>query len=1078
MKKFYQKLSIMFALVLLVQYSWAQGVTTSSMTGIVTDLKGEGLPGATVVAVHTPSGSQYGTTTGADGRFTIVNMRVGGPYKVTARYLGFQEQVANNIDLKLGLSTSVPFKLSEQSNALSEVQVVSDRNSPMSSEKTGAATNVSREVVQSIPTVSRGLKDFTKISPLANTSGNGTQFAGTNNRYNQFAIDGLINNDVFGLAGSGTNGGQTGIEPVSLDAIEEFQINIAPYDVRQGGFTGGGINAVTRSGTNNYQGSIYYYGNNEKLVGGRSPITGEKAKYPEYNDSQYGFRIGGPILKNKLFFFLNGEMTRSITPLAFDPTDPNSGSKLTMDEINRVISTVKRVAPNYDLGSYGEINDELNSNKLLAKIDWNINNNHKLTLRHSYAYGENIDNSRNNNSLRFYNNGQFFPSTTNSTGLELNSTFNNKYANNLLLGYTRVRDDRDPLGDPFPYVRIQNLTGSSSIQLGSENSSVANQLDQDVFSLTDNFSIFAGKHTFTFGTHNEFYSFYNLFVQNIYGQYVYNSLADFEKIGTAEETAPVYYQVGYSFENDGPLQSKGASDFSAMQLGLYAQDDIQLTNDLKVTFGIRADLPLLNDKAAYNDQFFKTYGSRGLSTDQLPETKVLWSPRVGFNWDVLGDNTLKVRGGTGIFTGRVPFVWVSNQYTNNGTLNGTYSVGSTSSSAKPITNPAGIKFVADPYAQPTAATYNGKDGRGDINITSEDFQYPQVFRSNIGVDKQLPWGLVASFEAIFSKGLNNVTFKNLNREVDSNFTFDATDKRPRYKTGRTDSNFNEIILLENSNKGYSYNLVAQLQKNFENGFTGSVAYTYGQSKDLNSGTSSTAYSNWRFLNNVTGPNENVESYANFDLRHRVTGFVSYRKEYFNHFATQVSLFYNGQAGQALSYIYDGDLNNDGTTNDLIFVPATRADINLVDVKDSKGVVTMTADDQWTALNAFIEGDEYLNERRGQYAQRNGARLPFQHQFDLKVLQDLGLQIGNSKNKLQLSFDVMNVGNLINKDWGKSYFVSNQGFNLIRYAGIQSGTTNKPTFQYTAAGQTDGKVYSTSDYSSRWRGQIGIRYIFN
>ncbi|WP_164849871.1 TonB-dependent receptor [Mucilaginibacter limnophilus] len=1048
--------------------SFAQ-VTTSSLTGVIKDAKGETLIGATVKATHTPSGTNYATATNADGKFTLPNMRVGGPYLITVTYVGYNAKNISDIYLKLGEPYSLNLTL-ESGNVLQDVVITANRNSLMNSDRTGAGTNVSRSTIQAIPTINRGLRDFTKLSPLANVNGSGTSFAGTNNRYNQFSIDGITNNDVFGLAASGTNGGQTNIEPISLDAIEEFQINIAPYDLRQGGFTGGGINAVTRSGTNEYQGSVYYFGNNQSLVGQNNPNTNVKSKYPKYSDYQLGFRVGGPIVKNKLFFFVNGEITRNTTPNAFDPTDPGSGSKVTIDEINRVVNTLKRIAPSYDPGSYGKIDDETNSNKFLVKIDWNINDKHKLTARHSYAFGENIDNSRGNNNLSFYNHGQYFPSTTNSTGVELNSTFNSEFSNNLLLGYTRVRDDRDPLGDPFPEVRINNLSGGGYIYLGSEYSSVANQLDQDIFSINDNFSWYKGKHTFTIGTNNEFYKFYNLFAQNIFGSYAYKTLEDFESIGTAAEVAPTYYAKSYSFDpNDGPYQTNAAARFSAMQLGLYVQDDFQVTDDFKLTYGIRGDLPVFNDNPPFNQDFANAYGSRGLSTSQKPKTTVLWSPRLGFNWDVLGDKSLKVRGGTGIFTGRVPFVWISNQYSNNGTVVAGGTVGNSSSSGNPITNPTGIKFNADPFNQPQDV--GGVINRGAINITDKDFKFPQTFRSNIGIDKQLPWGLIGTIEAIYSKGINNVTFENLNREVDASFTFNGADQRPRYYTGRRNSQFDEIIVFGNSNKGYSYNFVAQLQKQFSHGFAGSISYTYGKSTDINSGTSSTAYSNWRYVNAID-PNNVGASYANFDVRHRVSGFVTYRIEYAKNFATQISLFYNGQSGQPVSYIYDGDLNNDGTANDLIFVPANRSQISLTDITNG-----LTADQQWQKLDSYISNNSYLKDRRGKYAERNGSRLPFQQVFDVRILQDLGMNIGNTKNRLQLSFDILNFGNLLNKNWGSFNTVPNQTFSFIKYTGLATdGKT--PNFQYTEAGQTDGKIYSESDLTSRWRAQIGIRYIFN
>ncbi len=1094
MLKVYLVLIAFFA----VTFSGYSQVTTSGITGKVTDANNESLPGATVVAIHQPSGTQYGTITNSEGRFTLLNMRVGGPYKVTVSFVGYASKTYSDITLTLGNTADLQVKLQESTTELGEVIISVDHATAFSSERTGANTNITKDMVQSIPTISRGLKDFTKMSPLANTSGSGTSFAGSNNRYNQFAIDGLVNNDVFGLAASGTNGGQTGVEPISLDAIEEFQINIAPYDIRQGGFSGGGINAVTKSGSNKFTGSAYYYGNNESMVGRNNASSGAnvKQKYPDYTNYQTGFSLGGPIIKNKLFFFVNGEITRQKTPLSYEPG--TAASKITTAEVERVLAVVKRVAPSYDPGSYQSIENETNSNKILAKLNWNISDKHKLVLRHSYTYGENIDNSRSASSLRFYNNGVYFPSKTNSTGLELSSIFGSNIANKLLIGYTSVKDDRDPQGQAFPTVLI-NIGDSRSITMGSEYSSVANLLEQKIFAVTNDLSIYSGKHTFTLGTHNEFYSFKNLFVQNIYGSYAYRSLADFETIGTTSEVAPTYYAVGYSFDKtDDPSQSNGAAKFNAMQLGFYAQDEYQATNNLKLTAGLRVDIPIFPDKPESNSAFNTAYAAQGVATGELPKSRLMWAPRIGFNWDVNGDKTLQVRGGTGIFTGRVPFVWVSNQFSNNGQLNGAYSTGSSSSSASPITNPAGIRFMADPYKQPRAEDLGKVAGRGAINVIDKDFKFPQVFRTNLGVDKTLPGGIIATVEGIFSKTYNNINFINLNRQAQSGFTFTGVDQRPRYTTtstlptnsgynssARIDANFEEIIKLENTNKGFSYNFVFQMQKDFKNGFNSMVAYTYGHSEDLNSGTSSVAYSNWRYVNNVGGLNNLELTRSNFDMGSRVVGFVSYIKKYLHdNMSTQVSLFYTGQSGQTLSYIYNGDLNYDGSTNDMIYIPKQMSDINLIPYTPSGATTAVSAQEQWDKLNSFIESDKYLRTHRGQYAERNGARIPFQHQFDLRILQEFKVKTGKVTNKFQLSIDIQNVGNLLNKDWGRQYYATNQQFSLIDYKGLENlGTSkapnysNKPTFTYTGSSLINGKPYAISDFGSRWRGQIGLRYIF-
>jgi len=1071
-------------------------VTTSGINGIVIDDKGVTLPGATVLAVHVPSGSNYYTITNSEGGFQMQGLRSGGPYKVTVSYVGYSSESYTDITLFLGKAFVIKATLKASTTELGGVTVVGSKSSEYGTEKTGAAVNITNQTINNVPTISRGLRDLTKLSPLANISGSGTSFAGANNRYNQFAIDGLVSNDVFGLAASGTNGGQTGIEPISLDAIEEFQINISPYDVRQGGFTGGGINAVTKSGTNTFHGSAYFFGNNQLLVSKNNPITGVKADYPDYQDFQGGFSVGGPIIKNKLFFFVNAEIDRRITPLAYAPDTTSTNVNLT--EVNRVLDVLKRIAPSYDPGSFDEINNETNSNKFLVKLNYNISKNHKLSLRHSYTFGENIDNSRSAKALRFYNNGQYFPSTTNATGLELNSMFSNKYSNRLLVGYTRVRDDRDPLGSPFPTVLV-NLGNSKTITLGSEYSSVANELRQDNISFTDDFNFYLGKHTITVGTHNELYKFYNIFVQNIYGNYAYKSLANFESIGTLNEIAPSYYAKSYSYDKtDDPSQNKGAADFSAMQLGLFGQDEFRVTKNILFTAGVRLDLPLFPDAPLNNAKFDSTYASRGFSTGTMPKTRVMISPRLGFNWDVVGNQSLIVRGGTGLFTGRVPFVWVSNQFTNNGQVIGTYSVGSTQSSANPITNPAGLKFNVDPYAQPFAEDLGKKSGRGAINVIDENFKFPQVFRTNLAVDKKLPWGILASLEGIFSKTYNNINFENINRIADTSFTFEGKDQRPRYSKGdpsklksgynsaaRIDANYDEIIYLKNTNEGYSYNVILSLQKQFENGFNALVSYTYGHSYDLNSGTSSVAYSNWRFVNQVDGLNDLKLSKSNFDLGSRVTALLSYSIEYMNkNMSTQVSLFYNGQSGQPLSYIYDGDLNNDAASNDLIYIPTDISEINLVPYTPAGSTTAVTAEMQWEALNAFIEGDKYLSKHRGEYAERNGARIPFQHNFDLRIQQEFKFKTGNMGNKIQVSLDFMNLGNLLNKEWGRQYYATNLQNTIIAYKGLEDtdpsnafNFTNKPTFNYTGGSLVNGTAYSISDLSSRWRAQLGIRYIF-
>ncbi|WP_235337158.1 TonB-dependent receptor [Pontibacter korlensis] len=1031
------------------------------MNGVVQDQSGVALPGATVIATHTPTNTEYIANTNTEGRYNFQNMRVGGPYTVRTSYIGYQDQLVQNINLALGQNYRLDLTLAESTTTLGEVQVTANQDKVINSDRTGASTNVSTEQIQSLPTISRSLNDFTRITPQASTAGQGISFAGQNNRFNNFSIDGTVNNDVFGLSASGTNGGQTGVQPISLDAIEAIQVVIAPFDVRQSGFTGGGINAITRSGSNRFTGSAYYFWNNERLVG-KSPDE-ERTRLPEYTDYQAGFRVGGPILKDKLFFFVNGERTNRTAPLLFEPGTP--GSNITVEEANRVLTVANRLG--YDPGNFRSIEDETKSNKIFARLDWNITNNHQLTLRHSYVHAENRDNSRSPNALRFSNNAEYFPSTTNSSVLQLRSQFGSKYANEAIIGYTRVRDDRDIIGDPFPNVTLR-LSGGRTITLGSEPFSGQNQLDQDVLTITDNFNIFAGKHTFTLGTHNEFYKTFNLFIRQEFGAYEYNSIEAFEAVGTPNEEAPSAFFRNYSRTD---VREQGA-EFSAFQLGFYAQDEYAALNNLKITLGLRLDIPTFNDDPVPNQEFNQAFADRGLATNKTPGAQFMLSPRLGVNWDVFDNGNTQVRGGVGVFTGRAPFVWISNQYTNTGQLLGGLSL--------TPGNPAleDIRFSPDPASQPTATSVGLSDGTAEINITDPDFKFPQLFRVNAAVDQRLPGNVIATLEGLYSKNLNNIFYQNLNLEQSGTLT--GADNRPVFRR-IPGNNFQDIIYLTNTSEGYAYSITGQLQKTYEMGLSGSVAYTYARAKDVNPGNSSQARSNWINVNQVNGLNNVEAAFADNDIRSRVVAGVTYEISYLNFASTTISAFYNGQSGLPLSYIYNGDVNSDaGRTNDLIYIPRDASEINLVPITDRTGAVvpgSLTPEEQWEALDAFISSNDYLSDRRGQYAERNGDRLPWTNQIDLRIIQEFKLDQADNAHRLQLTFDVFNFTNLLNKDWGRQYQANFNAFQLIDFVGYESGT-NTPRFNYTGRGLTDGNPYFVDDFQSRWRGQLGVRYIFN
>ena len=1045
------------AVLLPVGLARAQGTTTAALNGLVTDGAGQPVPGATVVATHLPTNSIYAMPTNEQGRFNFQNVRVGGPYSVKITAVGSADQTRDNLYLALGQNLRLDVKLAEQATQLGTAVVEGRRDAVINSGRTGAATQVTREQIERLPTINRTLQDFVRLTPQASAgAGGGTSFGGSNNRYNNITIDGAVNNDVFGLSGSGTPGGQAGTQPIALDAIQEIQVVVAPYDVKLGNFTGGGINAVTRSGTNTFSGSAYGFWRNQNTIG--KSVTEPRVKAAEFSNYFTGLRVGGPLIKDKLFFFVNGEVARRGEPVQQVPG--TSASLFSVAELNQVRDLLQ-TRFGYDAGGFGEIVRRTNSDKLFARLDWNISDRHQLTLRHNFvdAYDDNL--TRSSVNLRLANNGYVFNSTTNSTVLELNSRLG-AFSNNLILTASRIRDNREPEGALFPSLEIRD--GSRTILAGSERSSVYNELDQDVYELTDNLTRTFGDHTFTVGTHNEFFSFRNLFINNGYGRFEFGSLAA-PTMGPNTSFAdlrPSRVRATYSLD---PTTPRPAAEFSAAQLGFYVQDEYTPLPNLRLTLGLRLDVPVLPDAPARNQAVDATFGD-DYRTDNSPSGQLLWAPRLGFNWNPDNENKLQVRGGTGIFTGRVPFVWLSNNYINTGLTLGTIDVRPTAM--------APLAFEPNP-ANFTTVYGGGIVATREINLIGRDFKIPQVWRSNLAADYRLPGNLVLTVEGIYSKTLNDIYYRDLNLKAPVG-KLAGPDERPVYAAApadrRVNPGFTNVLLLDNTSRGYRYSLTGQVQKQFSNGLNASAAYTYGLSKDINSGQSSTALSNWEFNQVSLDPNTPDLSYSRNDVRHRILATGGYTVKYWNdRLATTLSLVYEGQSGRAFTYLYgqNSDLNNDGAlSNDLLYVPRSQAEILLTptDQNDSR-----TPDQIWQQLNAFIERDDYLRSRRGQYAERNGARMPWTHQIDVRLAQDVRFKTGEQANALQLTLDVINFGNLLNNDWGHQYFLTNEAFELMRYRRLENG---RPVFSFPNI----ERAYDISPLVSRWQMQLGVRYIFN
>lgn len=1069
-------------------------VTTSSIVGRITDTKGEALPGATVKAIHEPTGTVYGTVTRDNGQYTLPNLRVGGPYSVTISYVGMTPKKLTDLVVSLGTPLSLNVALENNAANLQEVTVTAEKGGVISALRNGTSTFISLKQMQSLPTISRSVQDFTRLTPQANTAGNGVSFGGQNNRYNQFTIDGANASDGFGLTSSGTNGGQANLNPISIETIQEMQVVLSPYDVTQGGFTGGGINAVTKSGTNKFHGSVYGQMQNENFVG-KSPSYNDKTTrnaYPSFKNQTFGASFSGAIVKNKVFFYLNAERFVKSTPLPFDPTIAGSGSRANVDTLQRLrqfmIDTYK-----FDPGSYGAINNENKSTSLFGRIDWNINEKHTLTLRHNYVDGSNDIRSRSANSVVFSNGGYKFLSKSNSTVLELNSNLSAGASNVLRLTYNTIRDQRASVFFPSLVINNYDVAQKATIQynLGADFSSHVNSLDQDIFTITDNFTLYRGKHTLTFGTNNEFFNSRNFFLQGFYGSYTYgannntsaNNIANF--IANKGLTG---YSVGFSTSSD--PSDKAPADLHAAQFSIYGQDVWTTSNRFKLTYGLRIDMPVFFNKPANNEAFAaaETFKKWDVRTDQMPKANPLFSPRIGFNWDVNGDAKTQIRGGAGLFTGRVPFVWVSNQMSNTGVASISYTAATADLSK--------IKFNYDPTNAHAGAYIPATVSSAPpvINVIDKNFKFPQVFRANIAADQKLGiWGLIGTVEAIYTKTLNNANYQNINisENGEGTVTLGPT-SRPLW-TKRTNATFSDVFLLTNTNKGYSYSLTAQLQKPYDRGWSGMVAYTYGRGKSLTDLTSSVALSNWRFAYATNGLNRLDLANSNFDMGSRIIGTITKEIKWSKNFATNITLIYTGQSGQRLSYLYSKTITGDdiagassGQINTIVYLPKTAAEANFADITNGA-----TAAQQWDDYQKFVGANKYLSDNLGKNTTRNGDRAPFEHHFDLRIAQDFVL----GQHKLQVFFDVLNVGNLLNSKWGRSYLATNQSTNnqnVSMFTVLNSGTAKQngnnitptaanPALQFNINNMTqiDGtyRPYTVSDFGSRWNSQIGARYSF-
>ena len=1084
-------------------------VTKSSISGVVKSEKGATIPGASVLVVHTPTGTKYSTSADFDGSFSVPSIRPGGPYTVKVTFMGYKAAEVNEINANLGSNVTVNVVLVDELSTLKEVIVKGKSGgSAFSKNRTGASQQFSTREITAVPTTgARTISSITKYN--ANAGSNGS-FGGQDPRFNNFTIDGSVFNNGFGLGGSAQAGGRTGSSAISLDAIEQLQVNIAPFDVRQTGFTGSGINAVTRSGTNNVEGSVYASTRSNKpgFIGTRA---GRVAITPQsFDEKTYGFRFGLPIIKDKLFFFGNYEQTESIAPGTVWTTSdsPLKGSQFSLPttaEMKEVSDLLEKFG--YTTGPWENFDAKSNSKKFLARLDWNINDNNKLNLRYVH-HDSNSDEvispassigfgsrTRNVNSMAFKNSGYVIKDNTRSIVLELDTKFSETFSNSFSAGYDYQNEDRALQGGGiFPLIDIKNGP-NAFISAGLDPFTKDNRLDYSTLHFTNNMTKKAGSHTYVFGANFEKFVSNNSFYPGLSGAYVFNSLADFRDAANSSFTnggAPATagyaskFQLRYSALPGGetPLQI-----LKSNKIDLYIQDEYRIDERLKLTYGLRASAIDFEDTAIENTVItpLKFRNNETFNTGDMPNTQYLFEPRFGFNLDVTGDTKTQVRGGTGIFTGRPPMVFLSNAIGNNGVLTGFDEV-----NGDDVKN-GGYGFTPNPeeYFTPKTATLPTSF---ELALTKKNFQMPQSWKTNIAVDQKLPFGFVGTLEGIFSKNINEIFHYNANLPSPVGTLNGTTsgDNRPLYANTtngiRINNNVTNAIVLSNTSKGYFYSTTVKLEYPYQKGLWGSIAYTRSDAYDLMS-ASSTASSSWSSGRSVNGNNNLPLSISNNNTPHRIVGLLGYKIEYGRKAgaATSISLGYIGETTNPFSYTYGGDINGDlDGFNDLLFVPKNASDLRFVDITQNVGGVTAllySAADQAAAFDRYIDQDPYLSTRRGQYVERNSNVIPMLHKLDLGITQDFYIKIAGKKNSFQFRADILNFTNLLNKNWGVSQRATQTRILNVNQA-PNSGNNFVPGFQLPFQFNENGTrelvkqtIQNQASTFDVWQAQFTLRYTF-
>ena len=1060
-------------------------VTTSSLNGLVVDEAGVPVAGVAILATHDPSGTVYTVITNEDGRYTINGMRSGGPYSVEFSCLGYQPMIYTDVTLQLAETYSLNVTMKEDSEMLSEAVVVASAASKFAAEKTGASTNISNSQMTALPTVSRSIEDVTRLSPYG---GNGMSFAGTDGRTANFTVDGANFNNNFGLNDGLPGGGS----PISLDAIEEVQVVISPYDVRQTNFIGGGVNAITKSGTNTFKGTAYIYHRNENMRG--SAVEGEDIAGARDRDrtTTYGFTLGGPIVKNKLFFFVNYEYSKIPTVVnrwrasQDGQRDPDAYISRTLASDMEMVSDYLKENYNYDTGSYTDFPADESNQKILARLDWNIADNHHLAVRYNYTLNKGwnspnasssdcetrtVDARMSQYSMSFANSMYSMDNIVHSVSLDLNSRINDNLSNQLLATFSKLDDVRGTNSSVFPFVDI--LDGTDAIRpymsFGYELFTYNNAVHNTVANVKDDITYYVGTHKITAGASYEYQMADNSYMRNGTGYYRYRSLQDFM---TQAEPETVCLTYGYDGE-DAP-----AARVRFHKVGVYAQDEWNPNDKFMLSYGVRLDGLFFSNKDIMTNNAILAldYNGRHVDTGLWPSGKISVSPRVGFTWDIFGDKSLKFRGGTGLFSGRLPLVFFTNMPTNSGMVqnNVKIQVGNDllpKFEGKFYTDPEALKNFLndlDPDAYPL--TISPEDGQVGSSFAAVDrkFKMPQVWKTSVALDYAFPTSFPMSIsgEFIFNKTVNGVCMTNWNvMPVDGFVRLNGPDNRPIYpadhKYTKTDA-----YVLTNTHKGYGYSANVMFNISPVEGLDFTASYTHLVSKELTGMPGSDASSAFTYVPTVDGPNNPVLHNSQYVTPDRFFASLTYRDKCNNTF----SLFYEtwrGGDGYNYTYMFDGDFNGDGFNYDAIYIPKTKDELQFV------------SDDDRDRFWAYLENDKYLSRHKGEYAEAYSVYAPWVHRLDFHYSHDFKVRIGKTSNTLQLSVDIKNLLNIFNSSWGVRKYM-NPDLNSGRILTCDHiSADGVPVFSTPDAVNANTQTWTHyHDIGQCWYAQIGIKYMFN